>query len=168
MEKIVLSGLGALPDGAAKSSLLLTSSQRVLRCFCFSHPSCVHQPCGKQDSCPSLLLDHADVVNCTSIGPGLMKCAITCQRGFALQASGGQYIRPMQVSGKIMITRTKFLGKGGIHALLSGSTGKEQMFLSHLKGKHGGSNKQKEGWLNRNARYIKVCTVLIKWVLNFS
>ncbi|XP_032016801.1 pappalysin-2 [Hylobates moloch] len=58
--------------------------------------SCFHRPCGKQDSCPSLLLDHADVVNCTSIGPGLMKCAITCQRGFALQASSGQYIRPMQ------------------------------------------------------------------------
>uniref|UniRef100_A0A2K5EGT5 Pappalysin 2 n=1 Tax=Aotus nancymaae TaxID=37293 RepID=A0A2K5EGT5_AOTNA len=58
--------------------------------------SCVHRPCGRQDSCPSLLLDHADVVNCTSVGPGLMKCAITCQRGFALQASSGQYIRPMQ------------------------------------------------------------------------
>ncbi|XP_046536463.1 pappalysin-2 [Equus quagga] len=58
--------------------------------------SCVHRPCGEQGSCVPLLLDHADVVNCTSGGPGHMKCAITCQRGFALQASSGQYLRPMQ------------------------------------------------------------------------
>ncbi|XP_067584830.1 pappalysin-2 isoform X2 [Pseudorca crassidens] len=58
--------------------------------------SCVHQPCGEQGSCVPLLLDHADVVNCTSGGPGHMKCSITCQRGFDLQASNGQYLRPMQ------------------------------------------------------------------------
>ncbi|XP_059988706.1 pappalysin-2 isoform X3 [Lagenorhynchus albirostris] len=58
--------------------------------------SCVHRPCGEQGSCVPLLLDHADVVNCTSGGPGHMKCSITCQRGFDLQASNGQYLRPMQ------------------------------------------------------------------------
>ncbi|XP_077619445.1 pappalysin-2 isoform X1 [Crocuta crocuta] len=58
--------------------------------------SCVHQPCGEQGSCAPLLLDHADMVNCTSGGPGHMKCAIACQRGFALQARNGQYLRPMQ------------------------------------------------------------------------
>ncbi|XP_007935798.1 pappalysin-2 [Orycteropus afer afer] len=58
--------------------------------------SCVHQPCGEQDSCAPLLLDHTDVVNCTSDGPGHMKCAVTCERGFALQASSGQHLRPMQ------------------------------------------------------------------------
>ncbi|XP_049490993.1 pappalysin-2 [Panthera uncia] len=57
---------------------------------------CVHRPCGEQGSCAPLLLDHADMVNCTSGGPGHMKCAITCQRGFALQASSGQYLRPVQ------------------------------------------------------------------------
>ncbi|XP_030877786.1 pappalysin-2-like [Leptonychotes weddellii] len=57
---------------------------------------CVHRPCGKQGSCVPLLLDHADMVNCTSGGPGHMKCAITCQRGFALQANSGKYLRPIQ------------------------------------------------------------------------
>ncbi|XP_060252614.1 pappalysin-2 [Ovis aries] len=64
--------------------------------------SCVHRPCGEQGSCVPLLLDHADMVNCTSGGPGLMKCSITCQRGSALQASNGQYLRPMQK--KILLT----------------------------------------------------------------
>ncbi|XP_066117307.1 pappalysin-2 [Saccopteryx bilineata] len=58
--------------------------------------SCVHRPCEEQGSCAPLLLDHTDVVNCTSGGPGHMKCAVTCQRGFVLQASSGQYLRPMQ------------------------------------------------------------------------
>ncbi|XP_011359585.1 pappalysin-2 [Pteropus vampyrus] len=58
--------------------------------------SCVHRPCGEQGSCAPLPLDHADVVNCTSDGPGHMKCAITCQKGFALQDSSGQYLRPLQ------------------------------------------------------------------------
>ncbi|XP_077013201.1 pappalysin-2 [Tamandua tetradactyla] len=58
--------------------------------------SCIHRPCGEQGSCVPLLLDHAHVVNCTSGGPGNMKCAITCERGFALQASSGQYLRPIQ------------------------------------------------------------------------
>nr|XP_035973072.1 pappalysin-2 isoform X1 [Halichoerus grypus] len=58
--------------------------------------SCVHRPCGEQGSCVPLLLDHADMVNCTSGGPGHMKCAITCQRGFALQANSGKYLRPIQ------------------------------------------------------------------------
>ncbi|XP_047609670.1 pappalysin-2 [Phacochoerus africanus] len=58
--------------------------------------SCVHRPCGEQGSCVPLLLDHADVVNCTSGGPGHMKCAITCQRGFALQTRSGHYLRPIQ------------------------------------------------------------------------
>ncbi|EPY78991.1 pappalysin-2 isoform 1 [Camelus ferus] len=58
--------------------------------------SCVHWPCGEQGSCVPLLLDHTEVVNCTSGGPGHMTCAITCQRGFALQASSGQYLRPVQ------------------------------------------------------------------------
>ncbi|CAK7309893.1 PAPPA2 [Vulpes lagopus] len=64
--------------------------------------SSVHQPCGEQGSCAPLLLDHADMVNCTSDGPGHMKCAITCQRGFALQASSGQYLRPVQT--EILLT----------------------------------------------------------------
>ncbi|XP_025857033.1 pappalysin-2 [Vulpes vulpes] len=64
--------------------------------------SSVHQPCGEQGSCAPLLLDHADMVNCTSDGPGHMKCAITCQRGFALQASNGQYLRPVQT--EILLT----------------------------------------------------------------
>ncbi|XP_038398349.1 LOW QUALITY PROTEIN: pappalysin-2 isoform X1 [Canis lupus familiaris] len=64
--------------------------------------SSVHQPCGEQGSCVPLLLDHADMVNCTSEGPGHMKCAITCQRGFALQASSGQYLRPVQT--EILLT----------------------------------------------------------------
>ncbi|XP_044243829.3 pappalysin-2 [Ursus arctos] len=58
--------------------------------------SCVRQPCGEQGSCAPLLLDHVHMVNCTSGGPGHMKCAITCQRGFALQASSGKYLRPLQ------------------------------------------------------------------------
>ncbi|XP_004688566.1 PREDICTED: pappalysin-2 isoform X1 [Condylura cristata] len=58
--------------------------------------SCAHQSHGEQDSCAPLLLDHADVVNCTSDGPGHMKCAITCQKGFALQASNGWFLRPIQ------------------------------------------------------------------------
>ncbi|XP_051712910.2 pappalysin-2 isoform X1 [Oryctolagus cuniculus] len=58
--------------------------------------SCVYRPCGEQGSCAPLLLDHADRVNCSSHGPGHMKCAIVCQRGFALQASSGQYLRPIQ------------------------------------------------------------------------
>ncbi|XP_012620494.2 pappalysin-2 isoform X2 [Microcebus murinus] len=58
--------------------------------------SCVHRPCGEQGSCVPLLLDHADVANCTSSGPGHMKCAITCQRGCALQTSSGQFLRPVQ------------------------------------------------------------------------
>ncbi|MBZ3887475.1 Pappalysin-2 [Sciurus carolinensis] len=58
--------------------------------------SCVRRPCGQQGSCAPLLLDHADAVNCTSSGPGHMKCAITCQRGFALQTSSGQYLRPIR------------------------------------------------------------------------
>ncbi|EHB09018.1 Pappalysin-2 [Heterocephalus glaber] len=58
--------------------------------------SCVHRPCGEQGSCVPLLLDHTDMVNCTSSSPGHMKCAITCQRGFALQTSSGQYLRPIQ------------------------------------------------------------------------
>ncbi|XP_036891062.1 pappalysin-2 [Sturnira hondurensis] len=58
--------------------------------------SCVHQPCGEQGSCAPLLLDHTDVVNCTSGGPGHMECSVTCQRGFALQASSGKYLRPVQ------------------------------------------------------------------------
>ncbi|XP_061239267.1 pappalysin-2 [Bos javanicus] len=58
--------------------------------------SCVHRPCGEQGNCVPLVLDHADVVNCTSGGPGHMKCSITCQRGFALQASNGQYLRPIE------------------------------------------------------------------------
>ncbi|KAM5238615.1 pappalysin-2 [Ctenodactylus gundi] len=57
---------------------------------------CVHQPCGEQNSCAPLLLDHTDMVNCTSSGPGYMKCAISCQKGFALQTSSGQYLRPIQ------------------------------------------------------------------------
>ncbi|XP_047561665.1 pappalysin-2 [Lutra lutra] len=58
--------------------------------------SCVHRPCGEQGSCAPLLLDHTEMVNCTSGGPGHMKCAITCQRGFALQGSSGKYLRPVQ------------------------------------------------------------------------
>ncbi|XP_027790860.2 pappalysin-2 [Marmota flaviventris] len=58
--------------------------------------SCVRRPCGEQGSCAPLLLDHVDMVNCTSSGPGHMKCAITCQREFALQTSSGQYLRPIQ------------------------------------------------------------------------
>uniref|UniRef100_A0A8C0ZLX1 Sushi domain-containing protein n=1 Tax=Castor canadensis TaxID=51338 RepID=A0A8C0ZLX1_CASCN len=58
--------------------------------------SCVYQPCGEQGICAPLLLDHTDMVNCTSSGPGHMKCAITCQEGFALQTTSGQYLRPMQ------------------------------------------------------------------------
>ncbi|XP_004706871.1 pappalysin-2 [Echinops telfairi] len=58
--------------------------------------SCVHQPCGEQGSCAPLLLDHTDVVNCTSGDPGHMTCAVTCERGFVLQASSGPYLRPMQ------------------------------------------------------------------------
>ncbi|XP_036129312.1 pappalysin-2 isoform X1 [Molossus molossus] len=58
--------------------------------------SCVHEPRGEQSSCVPLLLEHMDVVNCTSGGPGHMKCAVTCQRGFALQASRGPRVRPMQ------------------------------------------------------------------------
>ncbi|XP_012500097.1 PREDICTED: pappalysin-2 [Propithecus coquereli] len=58
--------------------------------------SCVHRPCGERGSCAPLLLDHADVANCTSSGPGHMKCAITCQRGCALQTSSGQFLRPVQ------------------------------------------------------------------------
>ncbi|XP_027632546.1 pappalysin-2 isoform X1 [Tupaia chinensis] len=58
--------------------------------------SCVYQSHGEQDNCAPLLLDHADAVNCTSSGPGHMKCAITCQRGFALQTSSGQYLWPIQ------------------------------------------------------------------------
>nr|KAF6397518.1 pappalysin 2 [Rousettus aegyptiacus] len=58
--------------------------------------SCPHRPCGEQGSCAPLLLDHADVVNCTSDGPGHMECAIACKKGFVLQASSGQYLRPLQ------------------------------------------------------------------------
>ncbi|XP_045403248.1 pappalysin-2 isoform X1 [Lemur catta] len=58
--------------------------------------SCAHQPCGERDSCAPLLLDHADVANCTSSGPGHMKCAITCQRGCALQTSSQQFLKPVQ------------------------------------------------------------------------
>ncbi|XP_040840242.1 pappalysin-2 [Ochotona curzoniae] len=58
--------------------------------------SCVHRPCGDHDSCAPLLLDHTDMVNCTSHGPGHMECAITCQRGFVLQTSSGKYLRPIQ------------------------------------------------------------------------
>ncbi|XP_068921606.1 pappalysin-2 [Petaurus breviceps papuanus] len=59
-------------------------------------PSCANQPYGEQGSCVPLLLDHADVVNCTSSSPGRMKCAVICERGFILQASSGQRLRPMQ------------------------------------------------------------------------
>ncbi|KAM6165289.1 pappalysin-2 [Erethizon dorsatum] len=64
--------------------------------------SCVHRPSGKLVSCVPLLLDHVDMVNCTSSSPGHMKCAVTCQRGFALQTSSGQYLRPIQK--KILLT----------------------------------------------------------------
>lgn len=67
-----------------------------------------------------LLLDHADMVNCTSGGPGHMKCAITCQRGFALQASGGKYLRPVQVSWKPVVIKTKLQGREGTYAPLPG------------------------------------------------
>ncbi|XP_060053706.1 pappalysin-2 [Erinaceus europaeus] len=46
--------------------------------------------------CAPLLLDHSDIVNCTSDGPGHMKCTITCQRGFALQATSGGHLKPLQ------------------------------------------------------------------------
>ncbi|KAM6219051.1 pappalysin-2 [Rhynchocyon petersi] len=58
--------------------------------------SCFHQPCGEQSSCVPLLLDHTEVVNCTSDGPGHMQCTVTCKRGYALQTSSGKYLRPMQ------------------------------------------------------------------------
>ncbi|XP_075396602.1 pappalysin-2 [Tenrec ecaudatus] len=58
--------------------------------------SCVDPPCGEQGSCAPLLLNHTDVVNCTSGDPGHMTCAVTCERGFVLQASSGPYLRPMQ------------------------------------------------------------------------
>lgn len=73
--------------------------------------SCVHRPCGDHDSCAPLLLDHTDMVNCTSHGPGHMECAITCQRGFVLQTSSGKYLRPIQVSWKHMVIETQALGK---------------------------------------------------------
>ncbi|XP_032771524.1 pappalysin-2 [Rattus rattus] len=58
--------------------------------------SCAQRPCGEQGRCVPLLLDHTDMVNCTSSGPGHMECAITCQRGYVLQTSSGQYLRNMQ------------------------------------------------------------------------
>ena len=82
-----------------------------------------------------LVLDHADVVNCTSGGPGHMKCSITCQRGFALQASNGRYLRPIQVSWKSVVIRTKPLGRDNMHAPPPGWMGERPVFLNHLKGK---------------------------------
>ncbi|XP_006887773.1 PREDICTED: pappalysin-2 [Elephantulus edwardii] len=58
--------------------------------------SCVHQPCGEEGRCEPLLLDHTDAVNCTSDGLDNIKCAVTCERGFALQASSGKYLKSMQ------------------------------------------------------------------------
>ncbi|EDL39353.1 mCG123708 [Mus musculus] len=58
--------------------------------------SCAQRPCGEQGRCAPLLLDHTDMVNCTSSSPGHMECAITCQRGYVLQTSSGQYLRNMQ------------------------------------------------------------------------
>ncbi|KAL6046708.1 hypothetical protein STEG23_004408, partial [Scotinomys teguina] len=57
---------------------------------------CAQRPCGEQGRCTPLILDHADMVNCTSSGPGHMKCSITCQKGYVLQTSNGQYLRTMQ------------------------------------------------------------------------
>ncbi|XP_051004288.1 pappalysin-2 [Acomys russatus] len=58
--------------------------------------SCAQQPCGEEERCTPLLLDHTDMVNCTSSGPSHMKCAVTCQRGFVLQSSSGKFFRTLQ------------------------------------------------------------------------
>ncbi|XP_028936958.1 pappalysin-2 [Ornithorhynchus anatinus] len=57
--------------------------------------SCSRDPCDEQESCTPLLLDHA-YVNCTGGDPGPLKCVVTCDRGFFLQASGEQSLGPLQ------------------------------------------------------------------------
>lgn len=52
-----------------------------------------------------------------------MKCAIMCQRGFALQASSGQYRRPIQVSWKCVVMETS-LGEN----LCMGGLEKDRVF----------------------------------------
>ncbi|XP_019386125.1 PREDICTED: pappalysin-2 [Crocodylus porosus] len=51
---------------------------------------------GEHSSCLPLQLDHAAIVNCTSSAPGHMKCAVTCEMGFALHSSSGKGLSPMQ------------------------------------------------------------------------
>uniref|UniRef100_H0WYP7 Pappalysin 2 n=1 Tax=Otolemur garnettii TaxID=30611 RepID=H0WYP7_OTOGA len=102
-----LVGISAVALRTSSHEEILTGSG-CQSCFLLlgplGEPSCVHRPCGEQGSCASLLLDHADVVNCTSSGPGHMKCALTCQRGFALQTSSGQFLRPIQKEKEILLT----------------------------------------------------------------
>ena len=106
-----------------------------------------------------LLLDHAEVVNCTSGGPGHMKCSITCQRGFALQASSGQYLRPMQVSWKPMVIRTKPLGRDSRHVPPPGWMGERHVFLNHLKGKMRNlTSKEKHGFIETQGIYKNRCS----------
>lgn len=122
--KAVLFGVEELSRRSCEASAAAPWSWVHLRCFSFCHPSCAQEPCGEQSSCVPLLLEHMDVVNCTSGGPGHMKCAVTCQRGFALQASSGPYLRPMQVSWISVVIRTGLLGTEGPHAPLPGPSRK--------------------------------------------
>lgn len=125
--KKLFSGLEALPSGSCEVFAAACWFRVCLRCFCFI-PSCVYPPCGEQGSCAPLLLDHADKVNCTSGGSGHMKCAVTCQRGFALQASSGQYLRPLQVSWKPWsLGPSSWGGEALIFVTLAGS-GKDRCF----------------------------------------
>uniref|UniRef100_K7FTJ5 Pappalysin 2 n=1 Tax=Pelodiscus sinensis TaxID=13735 RepID=K7FTJ5_PELSI len=57
--------------------------------------SCARPACGEHGSCLPLQLDHASV-NCTSGGPGHMKCAVTCETGFVLQSSSGKRVSPSE------------------------------------------------------------------------
>ncbi|XP_069890510.1 pappalysin-2 isoform X1 [Dipodomys merriami] len=58
--------------------------------------SCAHWLCGDQRSCAPMLFENTEKVNCSSSSPGQLECAITCQKGFVLQTSRGQQLRPMQ------------------------------------------------------------------------
>lgn len=133
-QESVLFGLETLQR--ERQSLCCCPASQCKIFLLLSSPAVSIGPCGEQGSCVPLLLDHADMVNCTSGGPGLMKCFITRQRGSA--PSGQQWAVPQAHAGELEICghQDQAPGRDSMHAPSWLDGGKAQ-FLNHLKGKWG-------------------------------
>lgn len=85
-----------------------------------------------------------------------MECAIACKKGFVLQASSGQYLRPLQVSWKPLVIRTALLGGEVLMFLSLAQWGRAGVFKSFER-KNEDSAEGGGTWSYRNAKCIRAC-----------